>query len=400
LSFDLPIINNEDIDIVPYDFYGHFSITGGLKIPFEKLLDEWGKKLDDIIEIEGRFGLMLDLGTNKNLYEQLLNILTKLKDRDMFVSASLDLIKSASKIGIQLNNIVKLKLNELTSGFLPDIEVEISKTSLGVFLKEEKKILPGIYLYFNSSNSPFGLISRMLQSVFENFEFIFEALGINPPSIPRNSFEVSIIINAKYVAFEAEAEHFAGVTCIFDRKTGDGSCNIGLDFFSFSKNINNFLVLDGLNWVLKKATKFFERTGEEIMKFGIGSKNFVARTSKAAYKFILKQSKQALDVYNKATQELKKLGENVSESTKQAYLTVIGRSKRILEKSHRSLRDVTKKASELLFMTMDTLWNFANDLTRLKYLKKIGKKLQSSLKNAVKRLENKAKELENEVFFH
>lgn len=237
LPIDLPMLKGDSIEIVPYNFSGHFSITGGLTIPFEKISGELGKKLDEYFEITSRVGMMLDLGImgkSNDLYQNLLTILKNVKTPEKFVNSILDVIKGAQKFGLQVNSAITLKLNEITKGFLPDIEIELNKQSIGVFLKEENGVQPGIYLYINSNVGGYGLIVKAIKSVLNNFSFVFKALGISTPELPDGNIEISIIINTQYIAFEIEAPRFAGITCKFKRSNNDGSCNIGFDFFNLS----------------------------------------------------------------------------------------------------------------------------------------------------------------------
>lgn len=159
-----------------------------------------------------------------------------------------------------------------------------------------------------------------------------------------------------------------------------------------------FLVADQAKWILRKATAFFESTGESVMKIGQGAGKFAEKSAKAAYKYLMKQSKQALEIYKQANEELEKMGNTVSRETIEAYKTAIGKTKSVLENSHKSLKKVAKKGTEVLFMAMDTLWDFANDGKKLKYLKKIGKKMENELKDKVKKLEEEAENLGKNVF--
>jgi len=393
LDIDMPKLKGDDIDIVPYTFSGHFAVTGGLIIPFEKFSEDFGRQLDKILEIEGRVGLILDLGkvgNSGNLYTELFDLVLSIKNPDKFIDKTINIINGCSKFGLQVNSLIKVKLNELTKGFLPDIEVELSKTAFSVFLREENGILPGVYLYLSSNVSPIGFVLKAVQAVLDNFDFIFDALDISTPKLPETNIEMSLIVNTKYIAFEVEAPNFIGIACKFDRSSKKGSCSIGFDFFT--------LILEGVKWILRKALKFFEETGEKLIEFVDDSSKFVENSAKATYKYFMKKSQEAKAIYKKANEELEKFGNKLSYNGKKAYERAIGVSKGILEKSYKHMRGVVNRGSKVLFMSMDTIWDFLGDEgRRLRYLKKVGKKIEKQLKDKVKMLEENAQKLADEA---
>jgi chemotaxis protein histidine kinase CheA len=233
LPFELPVMKGDEIEIIPYDFTGHLSVTAGITVPFEKL-GIGSSKLDEIIEMESRVGTMIDLGRSVNrVYDTVKEAFSKSPDPKQLSKNLIESYKVARKFGIQMSSTFKLKLDELTKGFLPDLEIEVTKASIAVFTESENGILPGLYLYM-SRNMDYG-IDSILQFIFDNFDSIFDALGIETPKMPSIDVELAIIVNTELIAIEVEAPEFAGITCWFKRKSNDASCNIGFDFFSLSK---------------------------------------------------------------------------------------------------------------------------------------------------------------------
>jgi hypothetical protein len=111
------------------------------------------------------------------------------------------------------------------------------------------------------------------------------------------------------------------------------------------------------------------------------------------------QAIESLEVFEDAADEFEKLGSNISSLSVKAYETAIGQAKGIVEKTSDIYRKVTKKGERILFMTMDTLWDFAKEKAKLKYLKKLGKKVKKYWENKLKEAEKTAEELADKVRF-
>jgi hypothetical protein len=148
---------------------------------------------------------------------------------------------------------------------------------------------------------------------------------------------------------------------------------------------------------LKKSLAFFENAGEEILRFGRGAGNFAKKSAKAAYKYMREQAIESLELFQDAGEELEKLGSTISEQSLRAYEKALGKAKGIVEKTSDVYRKIKKKGERILFMTMETLWDFAKEEAKLKYLKKLGKKVKKYWEKKLKEAEKTAKELGEQV---
>ena len=108
---------------------------------------------------------------------------------------------------------------------------------------------------------------------------------------------------------------------------------------------------------------------------------------------------EAVEVFEDAGEEFEKLGKNISQDTLKVYQTALGKAKGMVEKTSEVFRNVTKKGARVLFMAMDTLWDFLNDKAKFVYIAKLGKKVEKFWKDRLDEAKKVANQLANSVNF-
>jgi len=190
------------------------------------------------------------------------------------------LMKTGAMITFKATGTLMIKLESMTDGFIPNMSFTLAEASfLATLGGGDTQLTTGIYFHFNTDVVG-GLVS-VIKGIYEHFSKILTKIGITLPDFTDKKFNtkigIGIFINKDAVGFDFS---FIGLEfkCILIFKGTEGSCNVGTKFFS--------AIAEGGKWVIKKASKLFDKAGEQIVKLvkGVGqfAKEVVEDIKKAA----------------------------------------------------------------------------------------------------------------------
>jgi len=228
-----------------------------------------GNSLGDYIQFEVDFYVLLDFGSVGSSVSSAINSIENMNSSTSKTILT-DLLNSADELCLVITGSVVFQFASMTNGFIQDFSITVETVN---FLlangNGSSGMSAGFYLYWGSDVVS-GLNSE-LQGVYTQYAGILSKLGISAPNLPSTGIYFGIFVDDSSLGFEF---NFLGmyIKCAY-QYSGSGSCNFNDSFFTG-------LIQDG-QWVIKKASKFFDTTGSEIVSFSNDAKNFVSNQATA-----------------------------------------------------------------------------------------------------------------------
>ena len=216
------------------------------------------KTLGEIFEIKGLMNVIVDFGkTFSNLAGVIKSARggTKVK----FMALIKSFLQSGAEFALAIKASISFKLADLSKNFLPDLELASAEFNMLATLGGGNTgVAKGVYLRLNVQLT-------FIQSFYDGFRNsigkIIEFFGYKLPEQDLSiKVEVGIAIQADVVGIILKgnfADKRGDLTCIYRYSDDRLSCN--------GWSLNPFTIIkDGVQWVVKKAEKFFQMVGNEI----------------------------------------------------------------------------------------------------------------------------------------
>ena len=272
--------------------YGHFFAGIGVALP-PSLLKIEGMKLDEILEIKMNTQVLVDFGQADSLVKEIASSITNGTSKGIMNK----IVELGAEMSFTAKTSVGIKLEDLTKGFLPDIELEIGELNILITTgKGSTGIDAGFYARL-SANIVKNLM-KILKVLDKHFNGVLNALGgVLQVISDATGITGAISVNMKAIALEFKSE-IVHISCYF-LFTGKASCKFGSQLFT--------ALLESAKWVIKKAEEFFEEGGKTIMKV----------TAKAG-KFMEDVDDQAKDIAKDALKEAKKAAKKIKDAAEDA----------------------------------------------------------------------------------
>lgn len=238
-----------------------FGINSNLIISFGAALPsnmtKAGKIISKFLSISGTFERFVCFSD----ITQLDSLFTAIKSSSVssVIQASIDAFTSLAGVnGYKISGSASILLADLTYNFLQDFVLDLPNIYSVVAGTNTIGIDEGIYysVVYNIGD----VLKTALENVYAHFEGIFDALGFSLFSFSGLSHliaKVGVFVGILKAGFSIIFTGFK-LNCVFDLTAFRGSCNRDTVFFT--------CILEGVVWVFKKATAFFEETGEEIAR--------------------------------------------------------------------------------------------------------------------------------------
>lgn len=267
---------------------GHIQLGLGLGFPFD--LKIGSKSLEDFVEIGIKSTILIDFGDVESVVKTSINAIKKL-DPNGAKKTLRSIINSGAECTQILDGSVTFKFEDLTQALIPDMTLELGKVALLVSLgKGRSGMKPGFYGFFDTD--PAGAIVQMIEGLLEHFKSILKKIGVGKiPKIPSTGLQLGIFIQTDSMGFFFKSPNILSAKCMFIYSSKKGSCEFNSKLFT--------AIIKAGKWVIKKAGRFFEDTGEEIAEFGVNVKNWGA----AAAKSIADKAKKAAEAAARAARE-------------------------------------------------------------------------------------------------
>jgi len=262
---------------------GNLYFTLGVSVAdmiFPEDVEIAGQKLADLFEIKGRMNIIIDFGKT---FSNLSNVIQKARSGTKVGSMSIikSFLQSGAEIALAIKASFSFKLSDLTKTFLPDLEIANLDfnmlTSLG---NGNSGVSKGIYLTLRTQLS-------FLQSFYDTFKNtigkIINFFGIEFPNLDLSvNIEAGISVQAEVLGLILKgnfAQLGGSLTCLYSYSNDKLSCK--------GFNSNPFTIIkEGLQWVIKKADKFFDMVGDEIrVAFSDVKKKIISNIIKPASRF-------------------------------------------------------------------------------------------------------------------
>jgi hypothetical protein len=261
LSFKLAYNDGGNVTTKTVTTKGHIYLGLGLSFPADWLKIN-GKSLEDIIALNIKGKLLVDLGNVSSVITDTINSFSTL-DNHTATNVGSNLLKLGSEVTLEITGQLVILFEDLTNGFIPDFEVTIGYAALLATKGSGESGLPaGMYLYLGTDIAQ--ALMNTIQDFIDHFSDLIGFVGVSLPSIPSTGSSVGLFIQSSSMGIEFS---FAGIKlkCLYYYGS-KGSCK-------FSDKYITALINAG-KWVIKKAGAFFDETGDEIASFAKDSAKF------------------------------------------------------------------------------------------------------------------------------
>jgi hypothetical protein len=255
---------NEKLELVEgvKKLKGHVTLGLGLAFPIDFKIGS--NSLKDLIEFSVEAQALLDLGRNVN-FESLKKYVKGIFDRKSkpTKSEAENVFKLAPEFSLKVTGQIKLKLSNLTGGFLADFDLKLNMFDLIVTTggsDTESGLPTGVYIYIEANFVP-QFMRDIFDWFFNRFQDILSLVGIKTkPSEIANKIltsKVGVVMNTEYVGLKIYL--FGLELDCFWKFTGNiASCKFGFAIIT--------LIKEGFIYIIKTAIKFFDTNGKVIGK--------------------------------------------------------------------------------------------------------------------------------------
>jgi len=215
--------------------------------------------MSEILSVTGNISVLVDLmGAS---HDSLLDGAKK-SDKTNYVSFIKSIFTQKAEIGLKISGQATFKLSELTVKFFPNLSVGNVGFSMLATVggdKTNSKAQKGIYI---RGSLRLTFISDFYNNFKKTIGKVLEFLaGVQMPDLSLDiDVDLGISIQEEYVGVMLQGTFFGRestpIICIFRNSDNNLSCS-GLN------TVFNVMV-DGINWVIHRASDFFKKVGDSI----------------------------------------------------------------------------------------------------------------------------------------
>ena len=310
--------------------------------------------------------------------------MTLMKDKKTSADKKIvTLLGAVREFSIRATGSFTLKLGEITSFILPDLEL-VAEMDVNILLnlgagsdgdRGSSGMPPGFHVFIKPP--PMDFIGDFIQNIFDSLTKVLKVGNFPVPKFPSLSGVEMGFSLGETMGFKFHTPVFS-MSCVIKTKNGFGiSCKIGLDFLTILKDVGK--------WIASMGKKLFDAAGKKFMEIAdvLGVGNFVkdiAAGAKKVFKGIENAAKAAKKVATKVVASLK-------DSTKKA----VNKIKDVHKKAAKKLKNAKDKAARSIKFAAKL---FDGSISKLaKEIKKIISEILKSIFSPGKlKKEKKAKE--------
>lgn len=262
---------------------GNLYFTLGVSIAdiiFPDNVEIAGKKLGELFEIKGTMNVIIDFGKT---FSNLSNVIQKARSGSRVNSMNLikSFLQSGAEVALAIKASISFKLSDLTKSFLPDLDIaKLDFNMLASLGNGNSGVSKGIYLSLSTQLT-------FLQSFYDIFKNtigkIINFLGVKFPDLDLSvRVETGLSVQSEVLGLILKGnlgDIGGSLTCLYSYSNDKLSCK-GINFNPFT------IIKDGVQWVVKKADKFFDMVGDEIrVAFDNIKKKMITNIIKPASRF-------------------------------------------------------------------------------------------------------------------
>jgi hypothetical protein len=338
-TFTIAYRNGENVNSKEITTYGHFLIGLGFSTPLEFIKID-NKSISDIFSLDLDTKFIVDLGNAASTIDKFINQIQNVNKENTknLIDA---IMNQGAELTIQVAGTFSINLNDLTRGFIDNMEFNIGSAAILVSMggsNNASGMNTGFYIYFTMDNvlNLGSIYSRM----WMNFAAILDKIGLPKIPFPKVGASLGIFIQSDSVGFEFKLSQIS-LKCMYIYSSKKGSCDFNNKVFT--------AIIDGAKWVIKEAGKFFESTGKEIVNFSkdVGgfaenSASAVAKVTKQAAEEVARKTQQAAEEVARKTQQA---AEEVARKTQQAAEEVARKTQQAAEDARRIAQQAAEEVA-------------------------------------------------------
>jgi hypothetical protein len=265
--------NGDKIESKEISTYGHFFVGLGLKFPID--IHFGGMSFDKIFSFDVNSTYIIDFGDSASIVTSLIQtIYSATKSNAEAIVKSI--LNTGAEMTISIKGLLSLNLNDLTRGFLPNIDLDLGQASILVTsgAKSASGMKPGVYIHVSSdiAKNLFIIYKRNL----DQFASVMNIFGIPQISFPEIKLSLGIFIQDDALGFEFFGLGFT-FKCMFINSKTSGSCDFSHKFFTS--------IIESGKWVIKHAKKLFDDTGKQVISFATDAGKFAEYAAAETIKF-------------------------------------------------------------------------------------------------------------------
>ena len=244
--------DGNNIKVVDVTSLGHFTFVLNVGLPDFKL----GKKnLKEFFSLNATTTVLVDLGNVASNVATAISSLNSVNSCENSANTIQSIKNSGAELTIVAEGFLTIKLNDLTRGFFPDLDIELGEASFVASLGGGNTGLPaGVYLYFKSN---------VLQAILDVFEYLFnyylsiisDKFNISMPDLSGAEMSLGLFFSESKVGFvfNFSAGEFR---CLYDFDKKKGGCKYIDHFFT--------MIVGAIVDAIVAVGEFFEEVGETI----------------------------------------------------------------------------------------------------------------------------------------
>jgi len=240
---------------------GNLYFTLGISVAdiiFPDSVKIGNKTLGELFEIKGRMDIIVDFGKT---FSNLGNVISQARSgtKVNFMSLIKSFLNSGAETALAIKASFSFKLADLTKNFLPDLEIaNASFDMLASMGGGYSGVSKGVYFRISTQIT---FIQSLYDGIKNTIGKLTAFFGYEMPTLNLIAkVEVGVAIQGDVTGLLLSGDLGdlgKNMTCLYRYSNDDLSCN--------GWSLNPFTIIkQGLEWVVKKAEKFFQQVGEEI----------------------------------------------------------------------------------------------------------------------------------------
>ena len=365
-TFNLAVRDGtSDVNIKEVTTRGHFSFNMGLQLPIDFPIGKFN--LGDLINFNVDGNVFIDFGPAAKAASSMINMITH-PNKKTFKKDLNAIMKSGAEISAVISGTFTLNFQQLTQGFFNDLSLNVASCSALITtggLNTASNLPSGVYVYLTGSS--LQNLADVISRVTGHFSSILKTMGINVPSNPRlgQGAFVALFIDSQYAGFKIKMNGF-NLMCMYKYSNSSGSCNIGNAFFTALSQAGQM--------VIQKATKLFDKTGKELIKFSQDAENKISAASK-----------KAIDDVKVVAQATKAQAEQVASQIQRNFQDFTNQTEKAAQQAQQAVQQAAQQAEQAAQRAAQQVQQAAQQAEQA--AKSAAQKAAQSVKNKI----NKAK---------
>ncbi len=325
--------------------YGHIFVDVGLEFPTDFM--KFGKRdLSSYFTLTAEILFLVDFGDVDTVVSSMINSL-KSASKDSAKNVLNSILKSGAELTMNIDGVLTLNLEDMTKGVLCDFSFTLASATVLLSGGSGRNGLEaGIYFRLGSN-----LISDMinsLQGIVDNFSDIFSKMGLGSFTLPSVGLELGLFLTTSAFGFQFTALGFT-FKCMFLYDNSDFSCAINAKIFT--------LIMDGLNFLFKNASKFFDKTGSLIATKSAAAfreaTKAISQNIRKGVGYVKNSAGTLVKLGTEAFDDLKNQFEEDLKWMKNGYKNVANRAAKVASE----VANVVKKKAELVKCALKYAFN-------------------------------------------